>query len=103
MHQVVAELDEHIFIHGHWNKSPLRTGYMIISVVKNGRMLSDSWAERLFTDKIPRQTLFSGLAGIMQRLNKVPLPWIGSLTLDGWWSNSIKGPALDIATANIGE
>lgn len=63
------------------NKSALNTGYMIISFVKNGQMLSNTWGEYLLKDKTRRQTLFGDLARIMLSLNRVQFPQIGSLTL----------------------
>jgi len=59
----------------------LRTGYIIISYVTNGSMLSNSW-KTLRHDKNRRSNLFRGLARIILSLNKSPLPRIGSLTLD---------------------
>lgn len=64
------------------NKNALETGYMIISFVKNGRMLSDTWGEYLLRDKARRQTLFSDMARIMLSLNRARFPRIGSLTLN---------------------
>lgn len=61
--------------------NPLRTGYMIISLVKNGQMLSNSWATYLLEDNSRRQTLFRDLANIIITLNRTRLPQIGSLTL----------------------
>jgi hypothetical protein len=54
---------------------------MIMSFVKNGQMLSDSWVTHL-EDKARRQTLFRDLANIMVSLNRTQLPQIGSLTLN---------------------
>lgn len=64
------------------NKSALNTGYMIISFVKNGRMLSDTWGEHLLRDNARRRTLFGDMARIMLALNRVRFPRIGSLTLN---------------------
>lgn len=61
---------------------PFKMGYMIISFVQHGRMLSDSLGEHLLEDKLRRQTLFCDIAKIMLALNRTPLPRIGSLTLD---------------------
>jgi hypothetical protein len=60
----------------------IKDGYMIISFVKKGRMLSDTWAEYLLTDKARRHTLFSDIAKIMITLSRVKFPCIGSLSLD---------------------
>ncbi|KKK21845.1 hypothetical protein ARAM_002895 [Aspergillus rambellii] len=63
--------------------NPLTTnGYMIISFIKNGQMLSNSWATHLLEDKTRRQTLFRDLANIMVSLNRTQFPQIGSLTLN---------------------
>ncbi len=59
----------------------LKTGYIIISYVKNGHMLSQSW-ETLCHNKARRTNLFYDLARITLSLNKFPLPCIRSLTLD---------------------
>lgn len=59
----------------------LKTGYIIISFVTNGKMLSDSW-EKFRYDKTRRSNLFRGLAQITLSLNQSPLAHIGSLTLD---------------------
>ncbi|KAH6722349.1 hypothetical protein BKA61DRAFT_640004 [Leptodontidium sp. MPI-SDFR-AT-0119] len=59
----------------------LRTGYMIISRVSQGKMLSDTW-ETFRHDKTHRSNLFHGLARIILSLNKTPLAAIGSLTFN---------------------
>ncbi|TAQ88602.1 hypothetical protein B7494_g3062 [Chlorociboria aeruginascens] len=59
----------------------LKTGYIIISYITNGSMLSSSW-KTLCHDKTRRSNLFRGLARITLSLNKSPLPRIGSLTLN---------------------
>ena len=59
----------------------LKTGYIIISYVTNGHMLSQSW-ETFRHDKTRRTNLFHDLARITLSLNKFPSPCIGSLTLD---------------------
>ncbi|KFZ24267.1 hypothetical protein V502_01259 [Pseudogymnoascus sp. VKM F-4520 (FW-2644)] len=59
----------------------LNTGYLIMSYVTDGTMLSQSWqAHRHNSDK--RSNLFHGLARIMFSLGKPRLPRIGSFTLD---------------------
>ncbi|PYH92100.1 hypothetical protein BO71DRAFT_411241 [Aspergillus ellipticus CBS 707.79] len=80
--------------------SALTTGYMIISFVENGRMLSDTWATHLLEDKSRRQTLFSDLSHIMVSLNRVRLPQIGSLTLnnDGFLSLTNRPLTLRLQT-----
>ncbi|PLB45671.1 hypothetical protein P170DRAFT_457965 [Aspergillus steynii IBT 23096] len=62
--------------------SALPTGYIIISFVKNGRMLSETWRTHLLEDQTRRRTLFKDLANIMLSLNRTHLPQIGSLTID---------------------
>lgn len=59
----------------------LETGYIIISWVSQGKMLSNSW-NTLRHDQTRRSNLFHGLARIMLSLNKCPLPRIGSFTLN---------------------
>lgn len=59
----------------------MTSGYMIISFIRNGQMLSDSWQTHL-EDKGRRKTLFRDIARIMISINRIPLPRIGSLTLD---------------------
>jgi hypothetical protein len=61
--------------------SALKTGYIIISYVTNGTMLSNSW-KTLRHDKARRSNLFHSLARITLSLNQFPLPCIGSLTVD---------------------
>ncbi|KAI9373631.1 hypothetical protein BJX61DRAFT_552128 [Aspergillus egyptiacus] len=61
--------------------SRLPTGYMIISFVGTGQMLSNTLPAHLLNDKIRRNTLFHDLAKIILSLNRTPLPRIGSLTL----------------------
>ena len=58
----------------------LKTGYIIMSFVTNGEMLSNTW-EKLRHDKIRRANLFRGLARTMLSLNDLlcqasaPLLW----------------------------
>ncbi len=59
----------------------LNTGYIIISRVSQGKMLSNTW-ETFRHDKTRRSNLFRGLARIILSLNKSPLAAIGSLTLN---------------------
>ncbi|KAJ5779744.1 hypothetical protein N7457_007464 [Penicillium paradoxum] len=63
-------------------RSVLKTGYIIISFVTKGQMLSNTLADHLLGDRIRRRTLFGDLAKIMLSLNRVKLPQIGSLSLD---------------------
>ncbi|RLM00024.1 hypothetical protein CFD26_107602 [Aspergillus turcosus] len=62
--------------------TPLTTGYMIISIIKEGRQLSEYSLETLRGDKTRRQALFSDLARIILTLNRTDFPRIGSLTLN---------------------
>lgn len=54
---------------------------MIISIVTNGRMLSDTWALQR-GDEARRQHLFHDLTKIMIFLSRIPLLRIGSFTLN---------------------
>ncbi|CAG8905889.1 unnamed protein product [Penicillium egyptiacum] len=65
------------------DRNVLKTGYTMISFVKNGQMLSNTWEDHLLSDKTGRQTLLGDLAKIMLSLNRVKLPRVRSLTLDG--------------------
>ncbi|KAL2871679.1 kinase-like domain-containing protein [Aspergillus lucknowensis] len=75
---------------------PLRTGYMIISFMKAGNMLSDTWKMHLLEGKVRRKTLFRDLANIMISLNRTPLPRIGSLTLNNKGGISIVNRPLTL-------
>ncbi len=66
---------------GRTRPDTLKTGYVIISYVTNGSMLSNSW-ETLRHDKTRRSNLFHSLAQIILSLNMSPLARIGSLTLN---------------------
>lgn len=57
------------------------TGYLLLEWVGNGKMLSSSWHEKM-EDPERRRNLYHGLAKIMLRLANVPLPRIGSWTMD---------------------
>ncbi|POR36342.1 hypothetical protein TPAR_03459 [Tolypocladium paradoxum] len=59
----------------------LDLGYLVIERIDSGRMLSESWEEHRH-DPNRRANLFRGLSRIMLRLSKLPLPRIGSWTLD---------------------
>lgn len=59
----------------------LKTGYIIMSYVTDGAMLSKSWGVHRH-DSSRRSNLFHGLARIMLSLGKPRLPRIGSFTLD---------------------
>ncbi|KAK0103267.1 hypothetical protein ONS95_005300 [Cadophora gregata] len=59
----------------------LSTGYIIISRVSQGTMLSNSW-DTLRHDRTRRSNLFHSLARIILSLNKSPLAAIGSLTFN---------------------
>ena len=61
----------------------LRTGYLIMDCVKydDTQMLSESWDEKRH-DKVRRRNLFRDLSKILISLARVPLPRIGSFTID---------------------
>ncbi|RAK94065.1 hypothetical protein BO79DRAFT_241647 [Aspergillus costaricaensis CBS 115574] len=67
-------------LHGFAFPDGQTVGYMIISYIESGRMLSDSWAVML-QDTARRQTLFNDLAKITLSLNRIQLPRTGSLTM----------------------
>ncbi|CAM1501698.1 Fc.00g036820.m01.CDS01 [Cosmosporella sp. VM-42] len=56
-------------------------GYLVMEHVDNGEKLSDSWEEHRH-DPVRRENLFRGLSQMMLRLAKIPLPKIGSWTMD---------------------
>ncbi|KAL1971002.1 hypothetical protein VTN77DRAFT_2836 [Rasamsonia byssochlamydoides] len=58
------------------------TQIMVHIFVTNGRMLSESWRSSLRDDQTRRLNLFRDLSRIMLSLSRMPLPRIGSLTLD---------------------
>jgi len=61
----------------------LKIGHLVIDYIEesDGRMLSTSWEEQRH-DKCRRANLFRGLSRIMLKLGKIPLPRIGSFTMD---------------------
>lgn len=60
-----------------------KIGYLVIDYIEegDGTMLSESWKE-FRHDKIRRDTLFQGLSRIILSLGRVPLPRIGSFTMN---------------------
>ncbi|UNI21350.1 hypothetical protein JDV02_007346 [Purpureocillium takamizusanense] len=56
-------------------------GYLLLEYVEEGEMLSSSWQRRR-DDPKRRANLFRGLSRVMVRLAKLPLPRIGSWTID---------------------
>ncbi|PLB49352.1 hypothetical protein P170DRAFT_408496 [Aspergillus steynii IBT 23096] len=67
----------------HQRSALLETGYLVMEDVGNSdvQMLSETWDEhRSQQDK--RRNLFKGLSRIMLSLSRIPLPRIGSWTLD---------------------
>lgn len=56
-------------------------GYLLIEYVEDGEMLSSSWQKHC-DDPQRRRNLYSGLAKIFLDLAKVPLPQIGSWTMN---------------------
>lgn len=65
------------------SQSDLTTGYLLIDYIeeKDGKMLSESWKELRF-DKTRRNNLFKGLSNIILSLGRIPLPRIGSFTIN---------------------
>ena len=63
--------------------SDLRPGYLLIDYIEDndGVMLLESWEEKR-QDKSRRTTLFRDLSRIILSLGRIPLPRIGSFTLD---------------------
>ena len=61
----------------------LKIGYLIMDCVKHDdtQMLSESWDEKRH-DKVRRTNLFRDLSRILISLARVPLPRIGSFTID---------------------
>jgi len=55
--------------------------YLILDVVKDGRMLSDSWGE-MSHERSRRMTVFAGIARIMLSISAQTFSHIGSLTID---------------------
>ncbi|KAJ3468186.1 hypothetical protein MRS44_002251 [Fusarium solani] len=56
-------------------------GYLVIEHIDNGTLLSEDWAAGHSNDE-KRANLFGNLSRIMLRLAKLPLPKIGSWTMD---------------------
>ena len=65
--------------------SALNTGYLLLEDIgKEGTtLLSDTW-EKDRCDASKRQNLFRGLARIILSIGRVPMPRIGSFTIDEW-------------------
>jgi len=63
--------------------SNLKTGYLLMDHIaeEDGVMLSESW-EEMRHDKVRRSNLFTGLSKIMLSLSRIPLPRIGSFTIN---------------------
>lgn len=59
----------------------LSSGYLVVDFVRQGRMLSESW-DALREDDDRRKTLYRDMSRIMLELARVPLPRIGSFTMD---------------------
>jgi hypothetical protein len=61
----------------------LKVGHLVIDYIEetDGKMLSTSWEEQRH-DKCRRTNLFRGLSRIMLILGNIPLPRIGSFTMD---------------------
>ena len=60
-----------------------KVGYLVVDYIEreDGIMLSETW-KGFRHDKIRRNTLFQGLSSIMLSLGRVPLPRIGSFTIN---------------------
>nr|POE47132.1 hypothetical protein CFP56_00464 [Quercus suber] len=72
-------------------------GYLLLDYVEDGKMLSSSWREHR-EDPQKRKNLYSSLARIMLDLSKVPLPRIGSWTMDNKGAISLTNrPFHDLA------
>ena len=65
----------------HRPPSTLKMGYLIMDYVEEWRTLADTW-EELRGDKDRRANLFRDLSRIMLSLGRVPLPRIGSFTIN---------------------
>ncbi|KAI4150040.1 MAG: hypothetical protein LQ341_001187 [Variospora aurantia] len=65
------------------NLSRLKYGFLLISYIErhDGIMLLETWEDQQH-DKAKRTNLFRGLSQIMLSLSRIPLPRIGSFTLD---------------------
>ncbi|KAK2764473.1 hypothetical protein FQN54_009168 [Arachnomyces sp. PD_36] len=55
--------------------------YLLLEWIPEPKMLSETWKLKR-TDKRLRSNLFRGIAGVMLSLSRVPLPRIGSFTID---------------------
>lgn len=67
------------FAHSRGNLAEV--GYLVIEHVDEGKMLSETWKEQR-VDENRRVNLFQGLSRILLSLAKLPLPRIGSWTMD---------------------
>lgn len=65
----------------HQRQSMSDLGYLVIEYVEQGRMLSESWKQHRH-DPSRRANLFRGMSRAMISLARVPLPRIGSWTMD---------------------
>ena len=82
---------------GHHRDSLLDLGYLLIEYVEDGEMLSSSWREHC-QDANRRVNLYRGLARIMLSLARVPLPRIGSWTMDDHGTISLTNrPLFDLS------
>ncbi|KAL3953719.1 hypothetical protein ACCO45_011675 [Purpureocillium lilacinum] len=70
-------------------------GYLLLEYVEDGEMLSASWQQHC-DDPKRRTNMFRGLAGVMTRLAKLPLPRIGSWTIDNEGVLSLTNRPLSI-------
>lgn len=65
----------------HPRRTLAEVGYLVIEHVAEGKMLSETWKERR-GDQDRRVNLFQDLSRILLSLAKLPLPRIGSWTMD---------------------
>ncbi|KAI9841636.1 MAG: hypothetical protein M1837_000483 [Sclerophora amabilis] len=75
----------------------LGVGYLLTDFIETGRMLTATWEESR-SDKLLRANLFRDLSRIMLSLGSIPLPRIGSFTLDdhGFLSLTNRPLTLDL-------
>lgn len=59
----------------------LEVGYLVLEHVSDGRMLSETWKDH-YGDESRMSNLYQGLSRIMLSVAKLPMPRIGSWTMD---------------------
>ena len=87
---------------GHRLSFALETGYLLIDHVGDSKttLLSDSWQHERH-DKNRRYNLFKDLSRIMLSLSRVPLPRIGSFTIDNNGLLSLTNRPLTLRLQNL--